>query len=266
MQRRMARWLPAAVILALNLNGPFALAVPFSYNTGSQMLVGQIETPAYTDQGVTYGPFGANYSFTQIFDGASVVRQVQLNFTFDQNFTTTQQQAFRSAAESGAEGIWNNRAVITDTTTQKSFPLLVDVRTTGPVFDHNIFVNSGTGRSNADVWYAGSVTAGVMAHEVGHNLGLYDEYIGGGVDRYPNPTLSTALMGTGANDENPQVLSRYYQGYLDFMTGLNPGHQFSIVMAPEPSTLLMSLSGVIGILFFRRQRSLLSRERSARRN
>ncbi|MEP7151918.1 MAG: PEP-CTERM sorting domain-containing protein [Nitrospira sp.] len=264
MQRPIVRWLTIAVILTWNVgNDPFAVAVPISYNTGSQMVTGRIDTPLYTDQGQTYGPFGSNYGYTQIFDGATVVRHVELNFTFDQNFTTAQQQMFRSTAESGVEGIWNNRAVITDTMTQRSFPLLVDVTTTGPVFDQNTFVNSGPGRSNTSIWYAGSVTAGVMAHEVGHYLGLYDEYIGGAVDRYPNPTLSTALMGTGANDENPQMLSRYYQGYLDFMTGLNPGHQFTIATAPEPSTLLMLLSGMIGILFFRRQRSLHSQERSA---
>ena len=41
-------------------------------------------------------------------------------------------------------------------------------------------------------------------------------------------------MGTGANDENPQMALRYYQGYLDFITGLNPGSQFTLVTAPEP--------------------------------
>ena len=264
MQRPMVRWLPVAVILAWNVvNGPLAVAVPITYITGSQTVVGSIATPLYIDQGQTYGSFGSDYRFTQTFDGAAVVRHVELNFAFDQNFTTAQQQAFRSTAESGVEGIWNNRAIITDATTQRSFPLRVDMTTTGPVFDQTTFVSSGQGRSDTSTWYAGSVTAGVMAHEVGHYLGLYDEYIGGSVDKYPNPTLSTALMGTGANDANPQMLSRYYQGYLDFMTGLNPGHQFAVVMAPEPSTLLMFLSGMIGILFFRRQWSLRSQGRSA---
>jgi hypothetical protein len=261
MRRGIARLGSIALVLAWNL-APSAFAVPFTYNTGSQTVAGRIETSAYIDQGMPYGPFGSNYSFTQSFDGTAVVRHVELNFTFDQNFTTAQKQSFRATAESGVEAIWNNRAVITDTTTQRSFPLVVDVTTIGPVFDHNVFVNSGPGRSNADTWYAGSITAGIMAHEVGHNLGLYDEYIGGGVDKYPNPTLSTALMGTGANDDNPQMLSRYYQGYLDFMTGLNPGHQFSLVMAPEPSTFLLLLGGMIGLLFAKRQRSLPPQERS----
>ena len=264
MQRPIMRCLIIAVILAWNVgNDPLALALPFSYRTGSETVAGTTHIPSYTDQGQAYGPFVFNYGYTQSFDGAALVRHVELNFTLEPSFTTAQQQGFRSTAESGIEGIWNNRAIIADTTNQRSFPLRVDVTTTGPVFHHNILVRSGPGRSDVSTWYTGSATAGVMAHETGHYLGLYDEYIGGGVDRYPNPTLSTALMGTGALDENPQMLPRYYQGYLDYMTGLNPGGRFTLVMAPEPSTLLILIGGMAGILLFRRQRFHRSQGRSA---
>ena len=254
MERPIVQWLTVVAVMITSsvVNDRLALAVPLSYNTGSQTVAGTTNIPLYTDQGQTYGPFTFNYGYTQSFDSAALLRHVELNFTFEQNFSTAQQQAFRSTAETGIEGIWNNRAIITDTTNQRSFPLRVDVTTTGPAFNHNILVRSGPGRSDVSTWYAGSATAGVMAHEFGHYLGLYDEYIGGGVDKYPNPTLSTALMGTGALDKNPQMLPRYYQGYLDFMTGLNPGGRFTLVMAPEPSTLLVLISGMIGILFFRR--------------
>ncbi len=251
MQRSIVRCLIAVGALAWGaMNHPFALAVPLSYNTGSQTVAGTTNIPSYTDQGQTYGPFTFNYGYTQSFDGTAVARHVELNFTFEPNFTMAQRQTFVSTAESSIEGIWNNRATIVDTTNQRSFPLRVDVTTTGPVFNHHILVSSGTGRSNVVNWYAGSLTGGVMAHEFGHYLGLYDEYIGGGVDKYPNPTLSTALMGTGALDRDPQMLPRYYQGYLDFMTGLNPGGRFTLAMAPEPPTLLLLISGMAGILFF----------------
>lgn len=35
------------------------------------------------------------------------------------------------------------------------------------------------------------------------------------------------------------------------MTGLNPGDRFAIVMAPEPPTLLLLISGLMGILLLR---------------
>ncbi len=260
MENPIVRSLIVAGVVAWGaVNTPFALAVPFSYNIGSQTVAGTTNIPSYTDQGQTYGPFTFNYGYTQSFDGAALARHVELNFTFDANFPAAQQPTFRSTAETSIEGIWNNRAAIVDTVTQRSFPLRVDVTTTGPISNHDILVKSGPGRSDVFNWYAGSVTAGVMAHEFGHYLGLYDEYIGGGVDKYPNPTLSTALMGTGALEKDPQMVPRYYQGYLDFMTGLNPGGRFTLTMAPEPPTVLLLIGGMAGILFFARSRPFLGR-------
>lgn len=256
MLNRMKRGLPLLVVLlgVGLLNVPAVLAVPL-YNTGFQNVEGVLFTPQYSVNGVSYGPFGLSYAYMHSFDGTSFVRHIELDFMFGSHFTPGQQSAFRTTAEHNIERIWNDRAFVRDTGNQRVFPLRVDVTTVGPVFHQRVQVHPGAGRSDALNWYAGSLTPGVMAHEFGHHLGLYDEYLGGAVDRYPNPTLSSALMGTGALDTHPEMLPRYYQADLDFMNMLNPGGRFALVMAPEPSALLVLMSVLIAFVAWKmRQR------------
>lgn len=227
-----------------------AAALSLSFNTGSENVSGTLSTPQYTDQGQTYGPFELDFSYTRSFDGATLTKHVEINFLFDSapGFNDGQKSAYKAAAETNIENIWNSRFVITDIANNRIFPLAVDVTTTGPTFNQNVAVHSGSGRENALNFFQNS-TRSVMAHEFGHHLGLFDEYIGGAVDRYPNPTLTdTGLMGLGALNVNPEMLPRYYQQYLNFMNTLNPGHSFTLAAVPEPSTLLLLASGVFGLL------------------
>lgn len=224
-------------------------AVPFPlYNTGSETIAEFKTAPQYTHEGQTYGPFGWFSGYTQTFDGTSVTKHVGLNFVFSpQEFTPAQQSAFQTAAKSDIESIWNNKVVIFDAGNSRTIPLRVDVTTTGPIFHQTVNVVADAGRSNTSIWYAGSLGPGVKAHEFGHYLGLYDEYIGGGLAKYPSTVPTTGLMGYGALDQSPPMSLAYYQTYLDFMSALNPSFGFAmsfVTVAPEPSTWLLLLSGM----------------------
>lgn len=118
----------------------------------------------------------------------------------------------------------------------------MDVTTTGP-FDQTVTVHKGDGRADMTNWYE-TDTASINAHEFGHMLGLFDEYIGGAVDQYPNPTLSNdGLMGLGALNPNPVMYERYYQQYLDYMRQLNPTGNFAL-RTPEPASWLLMAVGL----------------------
>jgi len=237
-----------------------AVSVPLSYNTGFEYVTSALFTPQYTPNAFpfdteTYGPFGSQANYKQSFDGTALTKEVDLGFVFGPGFSEGQKSAFRAAAVTGIESVWNNKFLITDTVNNRAFPLTVAVRTAGPVFDQSVTVHSGSGRADVHNWYAGSATSQIIAHEFGHMIGLYDEYIGGSVDKYPNPTLSnTGIMGLGANSENPEMHPRYYQSYLDFMNTLNPDGNFILttVAAAEPSTLFLVVSGITGLLLSRR--------------
>jgi hypothetical protein len=237
------------VVLASLASGVFlAPTVAVALTTGSEFVTGTLSTDQYTDAGNTYGPFLSNFSYTRSFDGARVAKDVQINFVFDAalGFDAAQQAAYRATVEGNIEGFWNNKYVIVDTANNSVFPVVVDVTTTGPRFDQSVNVHPGNGRADVQNFFVGD-TASVNAHEFGHMLGLFDEYIGGAIDRYPNPTLSdTGLMGLGASSATPEMLARYYGQYLGFISTLNPDHTFQL---PEPPTfILVSLGSGVALL------------------
>ena len=227
-----------------------AAALNIPYNTGAEHVSGTLFTPQYTDLGQTYGPFQLGFSYARSFDGAALTKHAEINFVFAASlrFNDAQKSAFRGAVEVNIERIWNNRFAITDTTNNNTFPLTVDVETDGPTFHQTVAVHPGSDRADALNWFQ-SITASIMAHEFGHMLGLFDEYIGGAVDKYPHPTLSdVGLMGLGALSTDPKMFPRYYQQYVDYMATLNPGHHFVLNAVPEPSALLLLVTGVFGLL------------------
>jgi hypothetical protein len=229
----------------------FVPTIAAALSIGSELVTGTESTAAYTVGGITYGPFGLDFSYVRSFDGTRVAKDVQINFVFDAalGYDAAQQSAYRASVETNVEGIWNNKYVIVDTTNNSQFPVVVDLTTTGPRFDQSVAVHPGPGRSNALNYFVGD-PASVNAHEFGHLLGLYDEYIGGGIDRFPNPTLSdTGLMGLGALSATPEMLPRYYDQYLVYISALNPDHTFRLDPVPEPSTIiLVSLGSGVGLL------------------
>ncbi|MDP1878496.1 MAG: PEP-CTERM sorting domain-containing protein, partial [Actinomycetota bacterium] len=173
----------------------------------------------------------------------------------------------------------NNKFNIVDTVNGKTYALAVDVTLEGypreglpNVFDQAVTVahrpddcaarpNDLACRDNMLKWFEDS-TESIQAHEFGHMLGLYDEYVGGAVDKQNGATLSNdGLMGLGALDPDPVFYARYYQQYLDFIdtiplvdyqrlggVGLSPG-QFVLVAVPEPSTWAMLAVGTLMLGF-----------------
>lgn len=239
-----------------------ALAGPASaYVNGSENVTGSLSTPQYGDATLKdnagnpgpFGPFGWDYSYTRGFDGTKLYKHLEIDFVFDAGlgYTAAQQTAYKAAVEANIEGIWNNKFEMVDPTNGKKIPITVDVTTAGP-FNQTVNVHAGTGRADMINWYVND-SAGVNAHEFGHMLGLYDEYIGGAVDKYPNPTLSNdGLMGLGALNAQPVMYSRYYEQYKDYMNTLNPltpGNTWQITAVPEPEIYAMLLIG-LGLVSF----------------
>jgi hypothetical protein len=248
-----AMWKSLRLVVAIAALGPGVAGAALI--TGSETVMGMRSTDQYTHDGETYGPYGWNFKYIRSFDGTQVKKHVEIDFVFDAmlGWSDAQKAAYKANIEAGIEGIWNNKYVVKDNTTGQSYKVVIDVTTTGP-FDQTVTLHKGDGRADMLNWYE-TDTASINAHEFGHMLGLFDEYIGGAVNQYPNPLLSNdGLMGLGALNANPVMYARYYQQFLDYMNSLNPGENFSLVAVPEPASWLLACLAM-GCVAARRRRT-----------
>ncbi len=264
--------LVGAILCALGATGAQAALTPY---------VEKVEARITSPIGAPIPSFVWDISYEAIFDGSSLVKHVEIDFLFRDalGYSPAQKQAWKDDTEAAIESIWNNKYRIVDTVNNKSYALAVDVTQEGYVrpglpngFDQAVTVlaqpadcasrpNALDCRDNMVNWFVDSSDS-IKAHEFGHMLGLYDEYVGGAVDKANNPTLSDdGLMGLGALSDTPAFYARYFQSYVEFMNGvpladyqrlagagLQSG-QFVLVAVPEPSTWAMLVVGTMMLGF-----------------
>lgn len=267
MNIRNLPWLPGLAVLALS--SPSGAAIPA--NAVKERIDKTISSPAYEygDPKTSVPAFSWTAKYDRYFDGSSVVKHVEIDFQFDAStgFTDQQKSDWKKAAEKDVESAWNDKFTVDDTTNGRRYAVKVDVTVEGP-FDQVVSVVKKPGdcdsrpndldcRDNMSKWFSDSKPA-TRAHEFGHMIGNRDEYLGGAIDKVPDPTLSDdGVMGLGAVSDSPKMYPRYYQQFADFMNGLTyeqytsvfptggPDKKgvFVLTMIPEPQTWLMLALG-----------------------
>lgn len=239
-----------------------------------------VTSPAYTYGGsISVPSFSWEVHYDRSFDGVSVVKQVEILFSFVNaiGYTSAQKAAWAADAEQAIESLWNGKYVIEDLVNNKVYSVGVDVVPTvvlAPGADQTVSVelqpagcaanpNNLECRDSMTRWFVDS-TDSIQAHEFGHMIGLYDEYLGGALDSATNPTLSSdGLMGLGALSQTPVMYARYYQQHLSFLAGIDidsyPGGSVGLetpelVLRPVPEPGTWALMGVGALLIGARLR------------
>jgi hypothetical protein len=117
---------------------------------------------------------------------------------------------FRALVCMNIDQVWNNKAVIKNAKTGESLPLVLTIRFDGPHDQEVTVFPKGSTRTRMDTWTVDDI-ATVQGHEVGHMLGLFDEYSGGVT--YKGFVSPDGLMA----DALGKMYPRYYQPWLDFV-------------------------------------------------
>jgi hypothetical protein len=212
----LGRILVLSTVLSVALQGQQSLAVVIP-DLGFDVPVQRID--GFQSSGLNH-EFGAtvsyNIGFTQ---AAGYAVGVDIHLT-----GVDPGPAVKQLWESDTERIWS-------TANRFDKPVLLDVRFVEQNPHQVVQVRAGPGRGDVQNWYVGWPTGtgspAPWAHEVGHYLGNYDEYVGGGVN--PNGSFMNvpdSIMGTGST-----VYDRHYSFVADWAAGF--------ASAPEPRPLLI---------------------------
>lgn len=115
---------------------------------------------------------------------------------------------FKARVQKDIDQVWNHNMIIHNAKTGESLPLVLTIRYDGTP-DQVVTIVKDT-RTTMDTWTENGL-ATVESHEVGHMLGLFDEYKDGVT--YKGFVAADGLMA----DALGKMYPRYYQPWLDFV-------------------------------------------------
>jgi len=148
-------------------------------------------------------------------DGECIVT-VFAAFNRDADVTEAQENTMRRQARRAIERIWDNRFELEDQDSGEVFPLrfrFVKVTRRPHV---TINVHSGNGTDDVENWFIGS-SATDHAHEFGHQIAMYDEYVDANVANRataasPGVRTDHSIMGDYPNEGVPRARARLRHG------------------------------------------------------
>lgn len=132
------------------------------------------------------GPYEWTAKFTTDIVGSEVVATIKAKIVPDSDVTTEELAAVKTQTQTEFTRIWDSKFVLTEGTTDYTLRVKLEYVDTG---EHlSIKLHKGSARNNLESWSTDLGKSTTRAHELGHQLGLLDEYIDPRVDARKDAT------------------------------------------------------------------------------
>ena len=121
----------------------------------------------------------------------ALVVRVSINLIPAKGVTMIQLNRVKPSWEEAIERVWSRKYAI-KTVAGTRYPVVIDATFKGPRFHHEVIVRPGKGNTDELNWRLLD-TPELIAHEVGHMLGEYDEYKAGSLS-LNNPIIDNSSI------------------------------------------------------------------------
>ena len=127
---------------------------------------------------ITDGPYQWTQEFDATFSDTEINVVLKPRMILDAGITPEQGEDYKTRSRASFRSLFDNKFIFTDTSNNVARRLRVDVNFVDSGEHYQITLHPTGGHSNRRNWYIGDSDTD-LAHELGHQLGLKDEYVDG---------------------------------------------------------------------------------------
>jgi Domain of unknown function (DUF4157) len=135
-----------------------------------------VAPPTHVSNQITDGPFGWQQEFDCTIGSGEIRVVLKPKLVADAGVTPEQVASAKTRSVAQFRSVFDNKFVLTDTADHQAYNLRCDAQFVDAGEHYTITLHPGSGGTNRRNWYVSDSDTD-LAHELGHQLGLKDEYV-----------------------------------------------------------------------------------------